>query len=334
MYSFSDDEELTDIEKTRLENMKEIDKFVAAAFGSSGLTENLTYLKATQRRIPRQRKNVRKPLSINVAKLTAAPQVKRSARLANKKPELFYKESAEGIEETLPRKSILSSSEEEFEDDEPTFFVPKKRRTIVTKFAPVPCVAVENITQDYLNRIAYKGYNKTYSEQGTSCHQCRQKTKDSKTYCRSGKCTGVRGQFCGTCLMNRYGEDARDALKNPNWSCPPCRDICNCSICRNRQGKRPTGILFPMAQAHGHKSVKDFLATLSHEKKIEKIKAKSAETIVKVDEKSKVKKDFNIIGFDKAGYAVSTDRDVPYDAAVLGFVKDKAVCRLDSYLKI
>merc|ERR1712082_596273 len=39
---------------------------------------------------------------------------------------------------------------------------------------------------------------------GTTCHQCRQKTVDMKTICRSGECIGVRGQFCGRCLENRY----------------------------------------------------------------------------------------------------------------------------------
>lgn len=51
--------------------------------------------------------------------------------------------------------------------------------------------------------------------QGTTCHQCRQKTIDMKTVCRAEDCQGVRGQFCGPCLRNRYGEDVRAALKDP-----------------------------------------------------------------------------------------------------------------------
>lgn len=69
---------------------------------------------------------------------------------------------------------------------------------------------------------------------GTTCHQCRQKTVDMKTICRSGECIGVRGQFCGRCLELRYQEDAMEALLDPNWKCPPCRNICNCSICRKK----------------------------------------------------------------------------------------------------
>lgn len=51
--------------------------------------------------------------------------------------------------------------------------------------------------------------------QGNTCHQCRQKTIDTKTVCRNQGCGGVRGQFCGPCLRNRYGEDVRTALLDP-----------------------------------------------------------------------------------------------------------------------
>lgn len=51
--------------------------------------------------------------------------------------------------------------------------------------------------------------------QGNTCHQCRQKTIDTKTVCRNQSCGGVRGQFCGPCLRNRYGEDVRSALLDP-----------------------------------------------------------------------------------------------------------------------
>lgn len=54
-----------------------------------------------------------------------------------------------------------------------------------------------------------------FSPQGNTCHQCRQKTIDTKTVCRNRSCGGVRGQFCGPCLRNRYGEDVRSALLDP-----------------------------------------------------------------------------------------------------------------------
>jgi hypothetical protein len=70
------------------------------------------------------------------------------------------------------------------------------------------------------------------------------------------------GYFCGSCLKNRYGEDAREVLKDPNWACPVCRDECNCSICRNRIGKEATGPITWLAQRKGYDSVKDYLAAL------------------------------------------------------------------------
>uniref|UniRef100_W5MEJ8 Zinc-finger domain-containing protein n=1 Tax=Lepisosteus oculatus TaxID=7918 RepID=W5MEJ8_LEPOC len=97
---------------------------------------------------------------------------------------------------------------------------------------------------------------------GSTCHQCRQKTVDTKTTCRNPDCRGMQGQFCGPCLRNRYGEEVRDALLDPEWTCPPCRGICNCSFCRQRDGRCPTGILFPLAQYHGFKDVHSYLSSL------------------------------------------------------------------------
>ncbi|XP_060575857.1 cell division cycle-associated 7-like protein isoform X2 [Ruditapes philippinarum] len=124
--------------------------------------------------------------------------------------------------------------------------------------------SVEEISEEDLKMVAVHVSDKNYdSVYGSSCHQCRQKTDDLKTICRSGECYGVRGQFCGVCLRNRYGEDAKEALKDPNWSCPPCRKICNCSFCRKRQGKSCTGILIHLARQNGFSNVNEYLQSLS-----------------------------------------------------------------------
>ncbi|KAB1276169.1 Cell division cycle-associated 7-like protein, partial [Camelus dromedarius] len=99
-------------------------------------------------------------------------------------------------------------------------------------------------------------------EEGNTCHQCRQKTIDTKTVCRNQSCGGVRGQFCGPCLRNRYGEDVRAALLDPDWMCPPCRGICNCSYCRKRDGRCATGILIHLAKFYGYNNVKEYLESL------------------------------------------------------------------------
>ncbi|XP_054883288.1 cell division cycle-associated protein 7-like [Poeciliopsis prolifica] len=122
---------------------------------------------------------------------------------------------------------------------------------------------VEEITEDELELVADNMTDKVYnSVTGSTCHQCRQKTVDTKTCCRNKNCRGIQGQFCGPCLRNRYGEDVRKALLNPDWKCPPCRNICNCSFCRQREGRCPTGILFPLAQYHGFSNVHSYLSSL------------------------------------------------------------------------
>lgn len=122
----------------------------------------------------------------------------------------------------------------------------------------------EDISASALRNVADRSGGKTYNAHiGTTCHQCRQKTMDTKTVCRSGDCSGVRGMFCGPCLKNRYGEDVREALMDARWMCPPCRGLCNCSICRNRSGKGATGILINIARARGFDNVKDYLESLT-----------------------------------------------------------------------
>ncbi|XP_054013748.1 cell division cycle-associated protein 7-like [Hylaeus anthracinus] len=149
------------------------------------------------------------------------------------------------------------------DDDDDSFNYTKKKRVYKvskTPYDPNNIPSVDEITDKMLNNVAEKSSLKTYSSiNGTSCHQCRQKTLDTKTVCRSGECVGVRGQFCGPCLRGRYGESAVEALKDPNWACPPCRGLCNCSICRTRSGLRPTGILAPVVQEEGYSSVMDYL---------------------------------------------------------------------------
>lgn len=93
----------------------------------------------------------------------------------------------------------------------------------------------DEITDEEIAKILDKVVNKICSEDGTFCHQCKLKSIDTKTICRSGFCVSVRGQFCGPCLQKRYNESVAIALKDPNWKCPPCRQICVCSSCRNGQ---------------------------------------------------------------------------------------------------
>ncbi|XP_028674133.1 cell division cycle-associated 7-like protein [Erpetoichthys calabaricus] len=123
--------------------------------------------------------------------------------------------------------------------------------------------SVTDITEEELENVAITSKDKLYDKiNGSTCHQCRQKTIDTKTVCRNPDCWGVRGQFCGPCLRNRYGEDVRAALLDALWVCPPCRGICNCSFCRKRDGRCATGILIHMAKFYGYNNVKEYLESL------------------------------------------------------------------------
>nr|POF23607.1 isoform 4 of cell division cycle-associated 7-like protein [Quercus suber] len=95
------------------------------------------------------------------------------------------------------------------------------------------------------------------SVNGETCHQCRQKTLGLRTHC--SQCTLVQGQFCGDCLYMRYGENVIEANQNPDWICPVCRGICNCSLCRKGKGWMPTGNLYRKVLKLGFKSVAHYL---------------------------------------------------------------------------
>ncbi|KVI02654.1 cell division cycle-associated protein 7-like [Cynara cardunculus var. scolymus] len=103
-----------------------------------------------------------------------------------------------------------------------------------------------------------KDGKKIYDQvRGKTCHQCRQKTLGHRTHCV--KCNLVQGQFCGDCLYMRYGENVLEAMQNPDWICPVCRGICNCSLCRQAKGWAPTGVLYRKISSLGYKSVAHYL---------------------------------------------------------------------------
>ncbi|XP_066497194.1 cell division cycle-associated protein 7a [Hoplias malabaricus] len=159
---------------------------------------------------------------------------------------------------------VRRSRYSEDDDYEPE---PRRRRTYNGVLA-IPHVVrpVEEITEAELNNICFNVREKVYNRStGSTCHQCRQKTTDTKTNCRNPDCVGVRGQFCGPCLRNRYGEEVKDALLNPEWHCPPCRGICNCSFCRAREGRCATGVLVYLAKYHGYDNVHAYLNSLRKE---------------------------------------------------------------------
>ncbi|XP_017278133.1 cell division cycle-associated protein 7a isoform X2 [Kryptolebias marmoratus] len=158
--------------------------------------------------------------------------------------------------------SLVRKSRYYEEVDEP----PRRQCFAGSKAIPHVVRPVEDIAEWELRKICQNVREKVYnSSTGSTCHQCRQKTIDTKTNCRNPECMGVRGQFCGPCLRNRYGEEVRDALLNPEWWCPPCRGICNCSFCRAREGRCATGVLVYLAKYHGYDNVHAYLKSLRKE---------------------------------------------------------------------
>ncbi|XP_052004134.1 cell division cycle-associated protein 7-like [Xyrauchen texanus] len=152
------------------------------------------------------------------------------------------------------------------DDDDEEEREPRRRSYHSSLTIPHVVRPVEEITQAELDNVCVNVREKVYNRAtGSTCHQCRQKTVDTKTNCRNPECVGVRGQFCGPCLRNRYGEEVHDALLNPEWYCPPCRGICNCSFCRAREGRCATGVLVYLAKYHGYDNVHSYLKSLKKE---------------------------------------------------------------------
>ncbi|XP_058742403.1 uncharacterized protein LOC131614880 [Vicia villosa] len=92
---------------------------------------------------------------------------------------------------------------------------------------------------------------------GEKCHQCRRTTISQMTSCN--KCELPQGMLCGDCLYTRYGENVTEADFNLKWTCPSCRGICNCNICRRKNGWMPTGNIYNKVTKLGFKSVAHYL---------------------------------------------------------------------------
>ncbi|KAK4834628.1 hypothetical protein QYF36_025888 [Acer negundo] len=122
------------------------------------------------------------------------------------------------------------------------------------------------------------------SENGKSCHQCRQKTTVFSATCKNLKgnkqCTI---NFCHKCLLNRYGEKAEDVALFDDWKCPKCRGICNCSQCMKKRGHKPTGQLAHAAKAIGFSSVSEMLQIRGHDSSTHEKKT-AEETVASVKE--------------------------------------------------
>ena len=111
------------------------------------------------------------------------------------------------------------------------------------------------------------------SENGVTCHWCRQKTLEDHVVCTSEDCSGgskLPVSFCRMCLWNRHGENVYDAIASGTWVCPRCRGgcgdgckcCCNCGPCRKKNGLAPTHQIVKEARVSGFDNVHDYLIHL------------------------------------------------------------------------
>lgn len=130
-------------------------------------------------------------------------EIRKSSRLQNVAP--LYTENDLIDESITKRRKTFNSfrNDSDVEDIEEIVFEPKVKRISKRGGVKHICIPVEEVTEAMLKKVVKRVTDKIYSETGTSCHQCRQKTTDQKTCCRNKECFGVRGQFCGVCLENR-----------------------------------------------------------------------------------------------------------------------------------
>jgi len=265
--------ELSAYEKIRDDNIKERQAMLAALMADFQEYKKETGITNASKQPQKRKRKLNDDGSSFRSSIGLPSERRKSARLAEK---------PEGGEEQLGsqvwdaetkeyREYKLAEEQSDYdEDDYINHEIRQKKKDTSHRGGKDPNVGFlmpEDITPSMLAKVGTSLGSKTYNQKiGTTCHQCRQKTVDTKTICRSGECVGVRGQFCGRCLEIRYGEDAREALMDPNWRCPPCRNFCNCSICRNRNGKGATGMLIQLAQAKGFDNVAEYLKHLVKKK--------------------------------------------------------------------
>ena len=269
--------ELSAYEKLRDENIKAREDMLAALMADFQDFKKDAGIKTKEERTAKKKRTFDEAFRCSA---DMPLERRKSSRLADKPEdgsEPKYGSETWGDESREKREFVVAEELSDYDEDDYTNHEIRTKRSNPTRWEKDPNVNIlmpEDVTPSMLKKVC-DGGKKTYNTSiGTTCHQCRQKTIDTKTICRSGECAGVRGQFCGICLRNRYGEDAREALMDPYWKCPPCRNFCNCSICRNRKGVGATGIITQLARSKGFDNVAEYLEYLVKSKKDGKIKKK------------------------------------------------------------
>ncbi|XP_073047342.1 uncharacterized protein [Primulina eburnea] len=215
------------------ENLERMQKL-----GIFDLSLNFKYLKKPIKNRPINRKTPH-----SSSPLPSSAPVRRSSRLQNSTPVNYTEAPVTKKEESLEVYDLLREK-----GSKPEFYTDEDEKLLGS---------TEMSWTLFVDGYGKDGKRIYDPVRGKTCHQCRQKTLGQRTHC--SECNMVQGQFCGDCLYMRYGENVLEAIQNPNWICPVCRGICNCSLCRQAKGWPPTGPLYRKISSLGYKSVAHFL---------------------------------------------------------------------------
>lgn len=257
---------LSEYELARLERIKENQKIIDELF-PEGTNLELPFLTNTKSISTPETKLEVTDTTVRVTRRKLKFTVRRNPR---RSVNSLYAEPGDYYDGPLTRamKNKIDNGGKELvdglEDDQQVkriiYRAPRKRKLVEEDLLPVELDDRPGCDIRLVKRVVDNCKQKVYDRiNGTTCHQCRQKTRDQKTVCHNKNCSGVRGQFCGPCLKNRYGEDIREKLLDPEWVCPPCRGKCNCSFCLPKKGRPPTGIMIHIAKEAGFDSVQEYL---------------------------------------------------------------------------
>lgn len=151
---------------------------------------------------------------------------------------------------------------------------------------------------------------------GTSCHQCRNRTLRKHTFCN--KCRLGQGRLCGDCLYTRYGENVLEAVQNPKWLCPACRGICNCSRCRRDKGWLPVTIQYPKVIELGFKSIAHYIILNRHVGNTQKSSEDDKAVMVDLIESEKPTSPDYVCSDSSGGWSESDSDDSDVDNSKIG----------------
>ncbi|XP_072971395.1 uncharacterized protein [Typha angustifolia] len=230
-------------EKCREERIKEnMERMQKLGILDLSLNLKKTFSNPSTNLSPNSKRRITTALSDGV-KIKPSLPIRRSSRLQNVTPVSYAEVHVKGNDDLVKNSSVLV--EEGMREE---VYTEEHEKLLGT------CEMTWILFVDGYGKDGRRIYDHI---EGKTCHQCRQKTLGRRTHCCI--CKLVQGQFCGDCLYMRYGENVLEANKNPDWVCPVCRGICNCSLCRIKKGWIPTGPLYKKIVSLGYKSVAHYL---------------------------------------------------------------------------